>query len=263
MTFPELPLLDGPAAALFAPERHQLLECCGSTNDVARQLAENGAPEGTLVLADAQESGRGRLGRSWFSPPGRSIYLSLLLRPTLDPGELPLLTLALAVAAADVLQDAGTDVAVKWPNDLVVRHPGSLRKLAGIACEAIHGRHVAVAAGIGINVNLTREELPPDLDPLATSVRIETGRSADRAALAARLLERFAPLYQLLLRRGSAGILPLYRARLETVGRDVTVDVGQRIVRGRAVGIGPIGELEVACADGHTEIITAGDVGME
>ena len=263
--FPPLPVLVGPAGGLFPPARHVLLDTCGSTNDEVRDRIRAGEPEGTLVLADRQAAGRGRLGRSWHSPGGRNVHLTLLLRPRLAPDRLPLVTLALALAARSAARAAGVQAALKWPNDLVVRRTEDrpLRKLAGIACEAVaDGDRVALAAGIGVNVDLDADELPADIVATATSVRIETGRPGDRAALVADLLEAFAPLYLGLQRDGGAAVLRGYRGALDTLGRPVRVDVGERIVEGIAVDVGEGGQLRVRGEGGGIEEIVAGDVGF-
>ncbi len=262
---PTIPPLSATAAARFPASRRHLLERCDSTNDVGRDLLRDGAPDGTLVLADAQDAGRGRLARSWHSPPARNIHLSLLLRPAIPPERVPLLTLVLATAGHDALRSVGVAAVGKWPNDLVVVHGRGRRKIAGIACEAVSVTRgeLAVVAGIGINVDITAEELPTELRPIATSVRIETGERADRGVLIATLLEQFAPLYEQLQHDGPVALLQGWQERLETLGRDVDVDVGDRVIRGRAVGLGPLGELRVRTADARIETITAGDVGME
>lgn len=266
MIFEALPLLDGSAATLFPAARHHLLDTCGSTNDVARALALEGAPEGTLVLADAQTEGRGRLGRPWHSPPGANVHLSVLLRPSLPAHQVPLLTLALAVAAVDAVRGAGVDAWLKWPNDLVVDTPEGRRKLAGIACEAVAhpgGGALAVVAGLGVDVNLGAGDLPAELSGLATSMRILLGREVDRAALVGEILVQLADRYGHLQRTGPQGILPAYRRRLETLGRRVTVDLGDRRIEGVAEAVGGGGELHVRRGDGTLETVTAGDVGME
>jgi len=191
-----------------------------------------------------------------------NVHLSLVLRPQLPPDAVPLLTLVLAVAAVDAVRDRSVNASLKWPNDLIVVGR-SRRKLAGIACEAVGAGDVAVVAGLGVNVNLTDADLDGELRTAATSLRIESCRTHDRAALVGGILERFAPLYARLQQQGAGGILPLYKRRLETLGRSVSVDLGSRVITGEAVGVGPLGELRVRREDGRVETITAGDVGME
>jgi BirA family transcriptional regulator, biotin operon repressor / biotin---[acetyl-CoA-carboxylase] ligase len=264
--FPELPPLADPADSLFPAQRRLRLARCGSTNDEVRDRIRAGEPEGLLVLADRQDAGRGRLGRAWHSPPGRNIHLTLLLRPALAPERVPLVTLALALAGRVALRRAGVRARIKWPNDLVVRTAADrpLRKLAGIACEAVASGAggLALAAGIGINVDLTADELPVDIAATATSVRIETGLPGDRASIVARLLESFAPLYLMLAEDGGVSLLSAYRDALDTLGREVRVDLGDRVAVGTAVGVGGRGQLRVRGEDGVVEEILAGDVGF-
>lgn len=264
-TPPPLPPLDRAASDLFRPEYQHLLARCGSTNDEGRRLLLEGAPEGSLVLADAQDAGRGRLGRSWHSPPGASIYLSLVLRPELAPDQIPLVTLVLALAARAAVCAAGVPAAIKWPNDLIVRdhHYKGARKLSGIVCEAVtHAGRLGVVAGIGVNVNLAISAFPLELRQTATSMAVESGHEHSREGVVAGILQQFAPRYRALVADGAAAILPEYRRCLDTAGRQVTVDTGELTIRGKAVGIGARGELLVQTRGGETVEINAGDVGL-
>jgi BirA family transcriptional regulator, biotin operon repressor / biotin---[acetyl-CoA-carboxylase] ligase len=153
-----------------------------STNDIALSLAQAGAPEGTAVLADLQRAGRGRHGRSWFSPPGAGLYLSVVVRCADLASPISLLTLASGVAVAEaVASTTGLPVELKWPNDVVIGRPW--RKLAGVLCEStgVGGRVDAVVVGIG--VNLRAAAYPPELGDRATSIEVELGRSIDRAPI--------------------------------------------------------------------------------
>jgi len=169
-----------------------------STNDLALQLAREGAPEGTLVLAEAQTGGRGRWGRGWHSPEGKGIWASLILRPEDDPGG----TLAVGVAsgiAEAIRETAGVDAQVKWPNDVVVGG----RKLAGVLVERGGGAYVV---GFGVNVLQAKEDFPPELRDRATSLFLETGRAWDREELLWGILEEVERAYRrLVLGRGSEG----------------------------------------------------------
>jgi BirA family biotin operon repressor/biotin-[acetyl-CoA-carboxylase] ligase len=163
-----------------------------STNDTALSLAAKGAAEGVSVLADAQRAGRGRRGRSWFSPPGAGMYLSLIVRPGHVEGSgmaLSLVTLAAGVAAAEaVSQVAGLPVELKWPNDVVIGRPW--RKVGGLLCESVAtgGRIEAVVIGIGIN--LRPAAYPAEIAHRATSIETELGRPIDRASLVVACLGR-------------------------------------------------------------------------
>ena len=167
----------------------------GSTNDIALALAAAGAVEGTAVLADHQHSGRGRLGRTWFSPPGAGLYLSAIVRPG-AAGWLPLTTLAAGVAVARALAAVSAlPVGLKWPNDLVIGQPW--RKLGGVLCESSGSGAEVEALVVGIGVNLDLASTPPDLVDIATSVEAELGRPVDRWRV---VVEVLAELHALLTR---------------------------------------------------------------
>lgn len=160
-----------------------------STNDVALSLCAAGAQEGTSVLADVQRAGRGRRGRTWFSPPGAGLYLSVVVRPGPSGRTLSLLTLAAGIAAADaVTTTSGLPVELKWPNDLVSGRPW--RKLGGLLCESVGGNAGVDAVVVGIGINLRPVAYPPDLADRATSIETELGRPVDRALLVVEVLAR-------------------------------------------------------------------------
>lgn len=175
----------GPRLGAFSHVRYAAE--VDSTNDLALTLAAAGAAEGTAVLADCQRAGRGRRGRSWFSPPGAGVYLSAVVRPPDTGAPLSLVTLAAGVAAARAIRaSTGLTVELKWPNDLVVGRPW--RKLGGILCEAVAGGSDITGIVVGIGVNLRHTAYPPELAGRATSIEGELGRQADRAVLVAELL---------------------------------------------------------------------------
>ncbi len=230
----------------------------GSTNSKAWELAGDGAGAGTLVVADSQTGGRGRMGRSWWSPPGTNLYFSLLLRPDITPHQAPLLGLSAAYSMAELL-----DLQVKWPNDLVTAHG---KKLCGFLAEMeLDGGQVAfVILGVGLNVNQT--VFPQDL-PLATSLRNERGHLHDRASLLARIvlgvesgLRRH--------RHDSAALMEGLRQRSHTLGRHVKISLGSpastgeqgSFVEGLAVDIRTDGALVLQLDDGTTRLVRAGDV---
>lgn len=228
-----------------------------STNDLALELADDGAADGVAVLANAQRAGRGRRGRVWFSPPGAGLYLSVVVRSG-EPGSLALLTLAAGVASAEAVRGVtGLPVELKWPNDLVVGRPW--RKLAGILCESMGSRLDTVVVGIGIN--LLDAAYPPDLRGRATSIASELGRPVDRGpVVAACLIELKSRVMQ--LRQGEeAAVLDAWR-RLGAAGLDRAPvrwqDQGSER-RGRACGIDDAGALLVE-AGGRIERIIAGEV---
>jgi BirA family biotin operon repressor/biotin-[acetyl-CoA-carboxylase] ligase len=185
----------------------------GSTNDEAMRRSAEGAPAGTVVLAGRQTAGRGRHGRSWHSPPGAGLYLSVLLRPDSEASR-ALVTLMAGVAAADAVQRvAGLEAVLKWPNDLVTVTPAGRRKLGGILAEAsvMGSRPTHIVLGIGINVR--RAALPAELAAIATSIEGETGLAVAPSTLAAELLAALAGGWRLLQAGERQAVLSAWRAR--------------------------------------------------
>lgn len=243
-----------------------VVESTGSTNaDVADQAVQ-GAPAGFTVVAHEQVSGRGRLDRQWVSPPGAGVAMSILVRPNVPLsgwGWLPLLA-GLGVVAA--CTDVGLTVTLKWPNDVVIEsigHDGRLgpRKLGGILVERVEGDGTAGVIGIGVNVDLTRDECPTEM---ATSLRLE-GVSVERELVVVRILDRvMTAVERWAASRGDvhgSGILDSYRSACSTVGQRIRVErPGGVVVTGIAVDIEPSGGLVVDSGDGEPLVITAGDV---
>lgn len=201
------------------------LVCLGeapSTNDVCWERARAGEPEGFTVTAEFQTAGRGRFGRAWHSPPGKAIAVSVLLRPSLPPERLALLTAAAAVAAAET---AGPEARIRWPNDVVVNG----KKLAGVIVE---GREPgAFVLGCGLNVNLLPADFPDDLRATSTSLQIERGAPQDRGAVLRTLLERFDARYEEAL-TGDASLATAWRDLSALIGKRVTISEGGRDYRG-------------------------------
>jgi BirA family biotin operon repressor/biotin-[acetyl-CoA-carboxylase] ligase len=223
-----------------------------STNREAADLARAGAPEGVVVVADHQTAGRGRLDRTWEAPSGSSLLLTALLRPTLVAPRLHLVTMAVALAAADAcVEVAGFSPELKWPNDLVVGG----RKLAGVLAEAsFDGTELEwVVVGIGVNVNWP-DDLPADLDGIAVAANHVAGRTVDRERLLVELLARLETRYSSL-----DSVAGDYRARCATIGRDVRVDLPGETFEGRAVDVDDDGHLVVDTGD-RARTVAAGDV---
>ncbi|MBR2907115.1 MAG: biotin--[Clostridia bacterium] len=229
-----------------------------STNLTARALAEAGAPSGTVVFADAQTRGRGRLGRSFYSPAGSSIYMTLLLRPRFLPEEASSVTTFAAVAVARAIERVtGLHASLKWVNDVWIGN----RKVCGILAESAlspAGTGLSyVLLGIGINVN--RDGFPEELSGIATSLLLECGRTVDRSRLAAVLLSELSPLLS-----GDAprGYMDEYRARNLVLGREITVVTGDRSYVAVGKRIEENGNLTVICSDGCEKSICAGEVSI-
>lgn len=243
----------------------------GSTNAEALRLAQRGAAEGTVVVAEAQTAGRGRQGRRWLSPPGLGLYLSALFRPAyLEPLQAPLFTMLGAVAArrAAAALSAG-NVALKWPNDLVAGSEsppggrGRLRKLGGVLAEAVSSGPAlqAVVLGVGLNLNHQPEDFPPDLRPAATSLAQLTGDRIDRDLAQDALLDALNEVYLTFLTRDADTLWDEFRAHLTTLGREVTLTLASGTLRGRAVDISAqTGALLVELPDGELRSCAAGEV---
>lgn len=232
----------------------------GSTNDVLKELAAAGAPEGTVVSANEQTAGRGRFDRRWLAPPGTCLLLSILFRPTLPASQTSYLTMLTSLAAADAIETlASLKVALKWPNDLIVPTTTGWRKLAGVLTEtSFTGQEVAwVVVGIGINVNVPPAALA-ELAPDATSILAETGRETDRSALLQQLLAGVESRYA----RLRAGETPCaeWASRLATLGQRVQVDAGREQYSGLAEAVDEDGALLLRTSDGKIHRLLAGDV---
>lgn len=247
----------GPACLMG--RRLQVSSETGSTNADAYRLAETGAEEGTVVIADHQTSGKGRLGRRWESPSGVNLYCSVVLRPDILPYEAPQLTFLSAVAVARAITTVtGLQPSIKWPNDLLLH--GS--KVAGLLNEmnAETDRIGFVILGIGINVNMRTQQFPADLRHPATSLMLEAGSPVSRLALLTCLLHELDREY---LRFKSCGFGPVreeWASYCNAFGREVQVSQGAVILRGAFDGIDEDGALLVRYGDGRQERVLSGDV---
>ncbi len=230
----------------------------GSTNDVAKQLADEGASHGEVVVAESQTAGRGRRGRAWASPAGRNLYASVVLRPELPPTRAPELTLLASVALCQAVRQAGvTAASIKWPNDVLAHG----KKLAGILTEmgAELDQVQWVVLGFGVNVNAGPEDFPPEVRDLATSLAIERGEPVPRALFAAAAL---TTLEEWLDRHAAEGFAPVrdaWRSMSDTLGREVRVTGAGEEVVGVAADIDEGGALLVRTATGLRHVY-AGDV---
>lgn len=264
------PLPDDVASALaraaldlgtYAAVRYQ--SEIGSTNDAALALAAAGAPEGTSVLADIQTSGRGRRGRQWFSPAGSGLYVSIVVRPNLQPDVVPIVTLAAGVAVATAIRDViALPVELKWPNDIVIGRPW--RKIGGVLSEAasVGPRLDAVVIGIGVNVRAS--SFPPELASRATSLETELGRDVERAACLIAVLGQLRAIMTRLREDGRDVVCEEWRGfgRRGLSGSPVRWEDRGAVRRGRAIDIAADGALLVDVA-GRTERVLAGEVTWE
>lgn len=231
-----------------------------STNIRAKQEADNGAAEGTLVVTDMQTAGRGRRGRSWNSPAGVNVYFTLILKPVYQPDKAAMVTLVMALAVAEGISlTCGLEAEIKWPNDVVVNG----KKVCGILTEmnVEHGRIQYVAVGVGVNVGL--QEFPPEIGDKAASLEAECGKPVSRAALAANILKAFEKYYESFLQELSLScIRDKYNRRLVNRDREVRVLDPQGEFQGIARGINEFGELLVERDDGSVTMVFAGEVSV-
>jgi BirA family biotin operon repressor/biotin-[acetyl-CoA-carboxylase] ligase len=253
----------------------------GSTNDEASRLANDGAPEGTVVIADAQTAGRGRMGHTWFSPPAAGLYVSIVLRPRpgsvlATPDAAGLLTLMAGVAVADGVRAAsGLDAAIKWPNDVVVpgsdpaaagegvprgaRGPG-WRKIAGILAEGFLTSGTLLHVVLGVGVNLARAACPPDLAGRASSIEEETGQRVERSGVLVELLAALAREHTAIAAGDVTGMLDRWRARSPScAGAPIAWAAADGLRTGVTAGVDESGGL-LARTPAGIEIIRAGTV---
>jgi BirA family biotin operon repressor/biotin-[acetyl-CoA-carboxylase] ligase len=232
----------------------------GSTNDVAAALAEQGSPDGTAVIALSQTAGRGRLGRTWFSPPGAGLYLSIICR---DRAAAPYLTLAGGVAAADGIRRAtGLPVDIKWPNDIVVAQEGGAahRKLAGILAEGSSGPDGVQHVVLGFGVNVRAVAYPRDIAGRASSIEAELGRQPDSGAILAELLAELCVRVDQLAAGDSNPVLERWRALAPSAsGTAVEWDGVDGRSAGISAGIADDGALLVRTGD-RVERVIAGEL---
>ena len=232
-----------------------------STNTRAKQLASEGAPQGSILIADRQTGGRGRLGRSFHSPAGSGIYLSIILRPHCHASEQMHLTCATGVAMCDAVEAAcGIRPGIKWTNDLVFEK----RKLGGILTELSldHTGHVNFAV-VGIGINCTQDVLdfPEDIRAIATSLQMQTATPIDRSRVIASMLISLEKMSQTLFSQ-KAQIMEQYRCNCITVGQEISVIAGENVRHGTALSVDDEGALVVQFSDGHREAVSSGEVSV-
>lgn len=251
---------------------NELFDEVDSTSSRAAVLAAEGAPEGVVVLARRQTAGRGRQAKRWESPADAGIYMSVVLRPQLSAGDLPLVSLAAGVAAAETIERClGLAVGLKWVNDLIV----SDRKVAGILAElqstassvvpgSKHGtiQAPAVVLGIGINLNIPADAVPDDLKERIGSLEPLAGRKVDGSLLAADLLGSLESSYEDLRRGAKELVISAWKQRSVTLGRQVLASTPRGDIRGTASDITDSGALVVTLESGEQVVLTGGEVSI-
>lgn len=232
-----------------------------STNNIARQMAMAGAPEGTVVMSQFQSGGRGRMQRQWVCPPGQGLLLSMVLRPDIKIESIPQLTLLGAVATAEaIFLTTGCSAGIKWPNDILING----KKVCGILAEgSFSSRRVEyVIIGFGINVNLDPAQLPPDCRDTSTSLNLETGRRVSRMEFLKQFMISWDEHYQNYAKFGQSYIRSQWIEKNITLGRQVTIKKEQDVIQGVAEDISDKGGLVVRLSDGTKREFLAEDISL-
>jgi BirA family biotin operon repressor/biotin-[acetyl-CoA-carboxylase] ligase len=239
---------------------------CASTNDLAGERARAGAAAGLVIAADAQTAGRGRLGRTWHSPPGANLYVSILLRPSRPPPEIPPLTLLAGGALASALASLGFAPRLKWPNDVELVEnsaAGGRRKVAGILTEMSSAGERALHVVVGVGLNVNGVDFPPELADRATSLRRAAGgQPLDRAAVLAAFLNQLEPLLGEYDRQGPAVAIAAFEAHaaLPAACRVTAPGRPNERLEGVAVGVDPDGALRLRDETGHIHRVLSGEI---
>lgn len=236
-------------------------ETVDSTQKIANRLIYEGAQEGTIVIAEEQKGGRGRMERKWHSPKFTGIWMSVILKPNIPPPKAPQLTLITAVAVVQAIEEAtGLSPDIKWPNDILLNG----KKITGILTEmqADADRIRSIIIGIGINVNQQEEDFPEELKSIATSLYCESGEKYDRAKLTAILLQKLEQLYMLYLDKGFYPIKLLWESYALSIGKDIIARTLTDTIRGKALGITDDGVLKMEDADGKIHHVYSADIDL-
>ena len=240
------------SAVVFLPE-------VDSTNNLIKDYLKTGADEGLVAVAESQTGGRGRMGRIWHSPPETGVYLSILLKPNLEPDHLPRFTLLAGVAAVLTINEFSHQRAsLKWPNDILINS----KKVCGLLCELIQnqGEPSALIIGIGINVNHMQEHFPENLKNTATSLRIVNGSPIDRLTVIRSLLINIDREYQTYLTKGEHSVIKKWSLNSDLFGKRVSVKHGSVIIKGTAMRLDESGRLVLRRDNGYDEVIHFGEV---
>lgn len=234
-------------------------ESVGSTQKIAHELSYHDAEEGTVIIAEEQITGRGRMGREWHSPKYTGIWMSLILRPKISPAKAPQLTLLTAVAAVQAIQAVtGLEPQIKWPNDILLNG----KKITGILTEmqAEADRINSIIIGIGMNVNQSKKDFPEELQSIASSLLIEGKEHVSRASLVREFFMQFEKLYLLYLDKGFSPIKYLWESYAISIGKTVIARTLNGVIEGKALGITEDGVLKLEDSTGELHLIYSADI---
>lgn len=248
-------------AGKFIGHELHYFEETGSTNDDAFRLGLSGAPEGTVVIAESQNAGKGRMQRVWHSPAGASIYTSIVLRPSFETTRATQIPIAAGVAVAETLNPCCQGRArLKWPNDVLIGG----KKVCGILAQMkmVEAGIDFVVVGIGINVNLRNEQFPNDIREIATSVASEAGHEISRPELIIRLYENLTKWYKNLMNCGFEPVRDVWLRQTPMIGQAVQVMFHEEVVSGTAIGLDDDGSLILQTEANQTLRVSAGDASI-
>lgn len=231
-----------------------------STNNRAKDSGEKKGFHGTLFIADKQNAGKGRRGRAWESPAGKSIYMTILLRPEITPDKAPMLTLVMGLSVAEgIRRVSGVKAEIKWPNDIVINK----KKVCGILTEMATEIECVHYVVIGVGINVNQQHFPDEIKEMATSLYNETGNTYKRSELIAAVLEQFEKNYEAFLKAGDlSDVKEVYDSILVNCGQEVKVLEPGNEYRAVAEGINKTGELIVTLPDGQKKNVFAGEVSV-
>jgi len=228
-----------------------------STNTRAKDLAARGAPEGTLVISERQTKGRGRKGRSWFSPSQGGIYTSLILKPSISPSEAPKITLLTAVVVAETLRSlTGLSVIIKWPNDILING----KKIAGILTEMSTEMDAIDHIVVGLGLNVNTPDFPDDIKEKATSIFIETGKHFPRVRFIREYLKWYEKYYEIFKKTGFEPVIKRWKELTNMIGKRITVEMISKKYSGEVQDIDKDGVLILKDNTGKSHRIFSGDI---
>ncbi len=245
----ESEIRNGLLTSVFGRKEIHVFDETDSTNDRAYMLADSFSPEGTIVVAESQITGKGRRGRKWVSIPGKSLSFSIILRPGISIAKAPGLTLLIAVALSDALHSFGIHThRIKWPNDILINN----KKISGILTEMkiSSGKILFIIAGTGINTGPVSADLPDEIRDTASSIYDETGIVIDRIELLQRLLYKMENRYNEFIQSGLENILTAWTENSDIIGSTVSVNLNQHPVTGKVTGINSDGSLSIETDSG-------------
>ncbi|HHW01518.1 MAG TPA: biotin--[acetyl-CoA-carboxylase] ligase [Thermoanaerobacterales bacterium] len=244
----------------FLGDRIYYYSTIGSTNSEAKRIAQEGAPHGTLIIAEEQTKGKGRMGRSWTSPRGTGIWISIIMKPQMMPSEAPKLTILTAVAVAEAInEETNINAVIKWPNDILIQG----KKVCGILTEMSAELDIVNYVVIGVGINVNNDTFPEEVKDRAISLKIAKGKTVDRLRVLACFLEKLEKHYAIAMSQGFEAVFDRWRKLCCNLGKPVEIVTKNGFFSGVAIDIDEHGALIVKKDDGNFEKLFSGDVSLK